>query len=122
MGKKMVWLVVIAIVFLATGCGGSVGAQGEDEKVGVRGVITEITHQENGSIIILVEGDFEDDTSYHAGYVRIDSDTTIQRKQDYENLDKGDIEEGIKVEVIFEGDVSESDPVQGKGKILRILD
>lgn len=122
MGKKMVWLVIIAIVFLTTGCGGNVGAQGEDEKVGVRGVITEITHQENGSIIILVEGEFEDDTSYPAGYVRIDSDTIIQRKRDYENLDKGDIEEGIKVEVIFEGDVSESDPVQGKGKILRILD
>lgn len=94
----------------------------ETETIGIRGWIKEIQMDEEELLIhsILVEGEIEDDTQYDSAYVNITEETKILKDDKEVNLDV--LEEGLMVEVIFDGPVAESYPVQGAAKKIIIID
>ena len=87
--------------------------------IGIRGEVTNITENQE-SLTILVEGVIDADTEYDKASVAIDGSTVIE-SADGSALEAGDISLGDTVEIVFDGAVAESDPVQGTAKIVRIL-
>jgi beta-N-acetylhexosaminidase len=93
---------------------------GNENTIGIRGVVTH--KSESGTEgTILVEGKVEADTSYDKASVRITKETLIQKDAMSRSFELSDIEIGSRVEVIFEGPVAESYPVQGTADAVRIL-
>ncbi|WP_243385728.1 DUF3221 domain-containing protein [Bacillus kexueae] len=89
----------------------------EEEWIGIRGTIQSIDGNE-----IHVVGEIEEDTDYDNAFVTITDDTLIETKDSETQLDNEELKEGNLVEVIFEGGVQESYPVQGSAKVVRILE
>lgn len=93
------------------------------EKLGIRGQVTKISTDNSGKIKgILVEGIVEQDTEYDKASVFIGENTKIYKNHTKEELERGALKEGIKVEVIFEGGVRESYPVQADAKVIRVIE
>ncbi|WP_096156272.1 DUF3221 domain-containing protein [Bacillus sp. FJAT-45066] len=117
--KKM--LIIAAMVFMVFslfGC--NTTANDRDGKIGIRGTVTEISPDgEYGAI--LVEGKVEEDTDFDKASVRITKDTLIQKDALSKLHVFSDIQVGDMVEVIFDGPVAESYPVQGTASIIRII-
>lgn len=88
-----------------------------------RGQITKILIDGNKAVIgIMVEGKVESDTLYDKAKVSIDNGTKIFKENSSQKLSGSELKEGMKVEVVFEGPVAESYPVQGKAKTIRVID
>lgn len=112
-------LIVFAAMLFVSAC----AANGSGDAIGIRGEVTNITTEQENTVI-LVEGKTEDDTMYDKASVTIKPDTKIVKA----GADGGETivkPEDIKllqsVEVVFNGPVAESYPVQGTAKLIRIL-
>ena len=114
MKRNMAILLLLIIVFSLVGC------RKKEEKIGIRGEITEINIMEEEIISILVEGDIEEDIMYDKANVEIKNSTKIYK--DEEKLRVEELKEGQTVEVIFDGAVAESHPVQGLAKSIQIVE
>ncbi|MFZ5973867.1 MAG: DUF3221 domain-containing protein [Bacillota bacterium] len=88
--------------------------------VGIRGKITSRT-QTDKALTILVEGEITADTVYDKASVRVTDKTVIQKDALSRAFEMSDLTVGTTVEVIFEGPVAESYPVQGTAGVVRIL-
>ena len=121
MNMKKILMIVLtaALAFSLIGC----GKNSDKEKIGVRGEITNLSQgQDNKVIFILVEGNIENDTSYDKASVAITDKTKVIEKDTQKKFSKEDLREGMQVEVVMEGPVRESYPVQGDAKEIRVLD
>lgn len=118
---KMEWLTgaVLAIVMIA-GCGSSNNnepvsdndnAAADQVEYGLIGeVIDVIREKSNGRLgSVHVSGEAED-AMYSEGMVTVTTETAFISEQ---GLEFDDIEEGMEVWVLFDGEVMESHPVQG---------
>ncbi|NLV76202.1 MAG: DUF3221 domain-containing protein [Tissierellia bacterium] len=116
MKKLLLLLLIISMILSITACG-----KGEMGALGIRGEIKEIYTDEEEMMVqsILVEGPVEDDTMYESASVKINNNTGIYRGD--EKVTVEELEEGLAVEVIFDGAVEESYPVQGTAKKIKIL-
>ncbi len=86
---------------------------------GVAGNITERTENDDGTIVILVEGELDNNgADYARGYVTVNEDTVIYLN---EEMPMEALEEGQYVHVFFEGDVMESDPIQATARQINIV-
>lgn len=114
---KKIFLIIITLsaFILISGCGSKA-----QEKVGIRGYITEIAVSSTEASI-LVEGKIEEDTVFDKASVSINSDTVISKDGIKGKLSVSDIKRGDKAEVVFIGAAAESYPVQGTAKSIRIL-
>lgn len=116
--KKIILLVCIFLLFSVVGC----SRNSIQEKLGIRGEITEVTLDDNDKIIgIFVEGKVEQDTEYDKASVSVGDKTKIYKGNTKETLEMSTLKEGTKVEVIFEGPVRESYPVQADAKIITVI-
>lgn len=116
MKKLLLLLLIFSIMMFNTAC-----AKESIETIGIRGEIKEIYTDEESARIqsIIVEGPVEDDTMYDSASITVDNNTTIYKGD--EKVTVEDLEEGLTVEVIFDGAVAESYPVQGTAKKIKIL-
>ncbi|MEG0772709.1 DUF3221 domain-containing protein [Clostridium sp.] len=118
---KRLLLIMCTFVSLAliTGCDSDITA----EKIGIRGQITKIALDDSGNIrSILVEGKVESDTQHDKASIGISENTKIYKDDIKKPLAINDLKEGLKVEVIFEGPVRESYPVQADAKYIRVIE
>ncbi len=118
MKKLVITILAAAMLTAAAAC----APQQSEDTTGIRGEVREITTGK-GNTVILVEGEVSDDTQYDKASVRVDADSKVVRIQDGKETaaEALDIKLFDVVEVVFEGPVAESYPVQGKAKLVRIL-
>jgi major membrane immunogen (membrane-anchored lipoprotein) len=111
-------LIILAAMLLVSAC----TANDEGDAIGMRGEVTSITTGER--TVILVEGKVEEDTTHDKASVTIKPETKIVKVGE-DGTDTAAKPEDIKlfdnVEVVFDGPVAESYPVQGSAKLIRIL-
>nr|WP_276537083.1 DUF3221 domain-containing protein [Anaerosalibacter massiliensis] len=96
------------------------GCNKKEEQVGIKGKITEIHIVEEEITSVLIEGDIEENAMYDKANVAIKDSTKIYK--DDEEINAEDLEEGQIIEVIFDGPVAESHPVQGTAKTINIIE
>ena len=113
---KKVFAILAIMVVLIAGCTSTNSA----EMIGIRGDITSIYIDNEGSTIN-VEEKKEEDTKYSKAIVNINKDTVIQNKTNDKLYNINDLELGMTVEVIFNEGVMESDPVQGTAKVIKVI-
>jgi hypothetical protein len=89
-------------------------------KIGIRGKVTSIVNGKDG-ITILVEGKVENDTIYDKASVTIPKGTIITVNKLSTLLDISDIIVGQTAEIVFDGAVAESYPVQGKALTVHLV-
>jgi hypothetical protein len=113
--KKIIVLFLVTILLISAGCGAP-------DVIGIRGKVTNITSGEK-SIVMLVEGSIDKDTTLDKANVTVDDKSSVFVRSDGKDkaADKSDIKQGSTVEVIFEGAVAESYPVQGRAKKVIII-
>ncbi len=117
--KKICISIILGLVILTiVGC----SVTQEEDVIGIRGEVTDIDAS-GSSITLMVEGKIEKDTMYDKARVAVKPETTVVRRQDGADAEADPEDIGLfdKVEVIFEGAVAESYPVQGAAKLIRIL-
>ena len=116
MRKTISLLLVLFLIIIISSCN-----KNSNEVIDIRGEIKEIYTDEENSLVLnfLVEGEKEDDTVYDSASVTIENNTEIYKDDEKATVD--DLVEGIAVEVIFNGSVAESYPVQGTAKKVIIL-
>ncbi|NLX62988.1 MAG: DUF3221 domain-containing protein [Tissierellia bacterium] len=116
---KRLLILGLALVFamVLVGCSGEAA-----DTIGIRGEIKEIYTSEDGLTItgILVEGEVQDDTMYDSGSITINEDTEIYMGE--EEVTPEELSVGLMVEIIFDGPVAESYPVQGTAKKIIIIE
>lgn len=115
-GKKVYLLLLIFIIFMVSGW---TLTKENNNKVAIRGLVTEKS-QEDEIGYILVEGKIEEDTEFDKASVSINTKTKIINEKSDEKLNLSDLKVGDVVEVIIDGPVRESYPVQIDAKIIRI--
>ena len=78
---------------------------------------------DDGKIVsaIMVEGKVESDTIHDKAKVGIEKGTKITTGNVGQKLSANELKEGMKVEIVFEGPVMESYPVQGKAKTVKVV-
>lgn len=110
-------LLTLVTIFLLMGC------NKKEEQVGIKGKITEIHIVEEEITSVLIEGDIEENAMYDKADVAIKDSTKIYKDdKDDEEINVEDLEEGQTIEVIFDGPVAESHPVQGTAKTINIIE
>lgn len=115
MKKSILLLTILLLSLLLFAC-----SKNSSETIDIRGEVKEIYMGIEGLAMegFLVEGEVHQDTIYDSASVTINKDTKIYKDGTKSSLEE--IEEGIVVEVIFEGPVAESHPIQGVAKEIRI--
>lgn len=115
-------LLTITLMAGATGCTKTSDSKPQ-EKIGIRGQITKVLVDDSKTVsAIMVEGKVEDDTIHDKAKVGIEKGTKITTGATGQKLSASELKEGTKVEVVFEGPVAESYPVQGKAKTIKVID
>lgn len=117
MRRIYVVLFLVIVIVLAAGC-----STAQQDAIGIRGEVTSI-NTSGDTLSLLVEGEVEKDTSFDKASVRIKPETKVVRKDGDKDAaaNAEDIKLFDKVEVVFDGAVAESYPVQGSAKLIRIL-
>lgn len=111
---KKISFILMAVIFLLAlaGCGN----KGEPEFPAIRGTVTEISLNNNATVI-MVEGKVEEDTQHDKARVTIDQKTKMYMGDQKASVD--DLKENMVVEVYTNGPVAESYPVQmGADKVV----
>lgn len=117
----MFFMYVLTFIAFCSGCGQNFSKTYVDN-IGIRGIIKHLQLSEEKKIISLyVEGIIEEDTDYDKANITMTDKCKIIRKDTKEKLSEDELKIGAMVEVIFDGPVSESYPVQAKAKEIRIL-
>ncbi len=115
MKKLGILILVMLLAWSWTGCS-------KEEPIAIRGEITSLGQGQDGQLLsIMVEGTIEEDTSLDKASIFIADKTKIIDKETGKKLQKEDLKEGQKVEVIVTGPVRESYPVQADAKEIRVL-
>ena len=116
--KKILFIALAFILTLSLiGCSSK-----ESEKIGIRGEITKLSQGKDiKTFFIFVEGTLEKDTEFDKASITITEKTRIVEKGTNKNLSKNDLKEGMKVEVLVDGPVRESYPVQFDAKEVRVI-
>jgi beta-N-acetylhexosaminidase len=123
MFKKIILLICTFLLLSTVGCSKDSSEDVNTKKLGIRGQVTKVSSDDSGKIKgILVEGIVEQDTEYDKASVYIGENTKIYKNNTKEELKRSVLKEGIKVEVIFEGGVRESYPVQADAKVIRVIE
>ncbi|MCF6462651.1 DUF3221 domain-containing protein [Clostridium sp. Cult1] len=117
MKRIFLLILIFSTVIFITGCN-----KESAETIDIRGEIKEIHTDEEGLLIqsILVEGEIEDDTLYDSAIITISNGTKILKENEEVEIEV--VEEGLIVEVIFDGSVAESYPVQATAKEITIIE
>jgi len=115
--------VAIALILPLAACSPALPDRDPD----IRGTVTSLERQSDGDIFgrILVEGPIAPGTGYGAASVSVTGDTTVLREvpdASPEPLAFEDLEEGMPVEVWFEGPVAESYPVQATAGTVLVIE
>jgi beta-N-acetylhexosaminidase len=121
MNMKKALIVVLAMVLTLglVACGENTGKN----EVAIRGEITNVSQgQDNIVTFIFVEGSLENDTAYDKASITISNKTKVINKDNKKKISRADLKVGMQVEVVFEGPVRESYPVQADAKEVRVLD
>jgi beta-N-acetylhexosaminidase len=121
MNMKKALIVVLAMVLTLglVACGGNI----DKNKVAIRGEITDVSQdQDNIVTFIFVEGSLESDTTYDKASITISNKTKVINKDNKKKISRADLKVDMQVEVVFEGPVRESYPVQADAKEVRVLD
>jgi beta-N-acetylhexosaminidase len=121
MNMKKALIVVLAMVLTLglVACGENTGKN----EVAIRGEITNVSQgQDNIVTFIFVEGSLESDTEYDKASITITNKTKVINKDNKKKISRADLKVGMQVEVVFEGPVRESYPVQADAKEVRVLD
>lgn len=121
--KKILIIVLTTILMISmTGCMKTSNNK-NPEKIGIRGLITKVLIDESkGVSAIMVEGKVESDTLHDNAKVGIEKGTKISTGTAGQKLTASELKEGMKVEIVFQGPVMESYPVQGKAKTIRVIE
>ena len=115
MKKACIFVLLAALAMSGVSCAAA-------DKIGIRGCVTGLDAG-GGSVVILVEGSVEADTSYDIASVTVTPKTAVSVRKDGKESAAaiGDIKLGSMVEVVFDGAVAESYPVQGRAKKVIII-
>jgi beta-N-acetylhexosaminidase len=117
MKKKYLLLIFVLTLFIVSGC----IRINTKEKVGIRGEIGKVNLNDKGKVVsIYVEGKIEADTTHDKASVSITEKTKIYSTENKATLSVNDLKEGMKVEIVFEGGVRESYPVQADAKSIKV--
>ncbi len=121
--KRILFIVLTATLIIGTiGCMKASNSKSQ-EKVGIRGQVTQVLMDSSGAVsAIMVEGKVESDTVHDKAKVSIDKGTQITKGNAGQKLSASELKEGMRVEVVFEGPVAESYPVQGKAKTITVIE
>jgi hypothetical protein len=94
----------------------------DDGTIGIRGVVKDIVQGKDG-ITMLVEGKKEQDTAYDKASVTVNMTSAVFRGKTpvTSEFAFSEIKVGDTVEVVFDGPVSQSYPVMGVARTLRIM-
>ena len=114
---KKIFAMLAIMVVLIVGCTSTNSAE---EIIGIRGDITSIYIDNEGSTI-KVDGKKEADTQYSKAIVNITKGTVIQNKTNDKIYNINDLELGMTVEVIFNEGAMESDPVKGTANVIKVI-
>ena len=95
-----------------------------DEKISIRGGLASASPADDASKkmgilgTLLVEGKKDKDTEFDKAMVKVTKGTKILRKvgTEFKEASFDDLRGGVKVEIIFDGPVGESYPVQANAK------
>ena len=95
-----------------------------DEKISIRGGLESASPADDASKkmgilgTLLVEGKKDKDTEFDKAMVKVTKGTKILRKvgTEFKEASFDDLRGGVKVEIIFDGPVGESYPVQANAK------
>ncbi|AOM84371.1 hypothetical protein BBEV_3053 [Salisediminibacterium beveridgei] len=118
-------IVTALLLSLLAGCGeanqggnDNVSSADHQKEYGLIGEVIEVSRDEENSRLgsVHVAGE-EEDAMYTEGFVTITTDTEFISEGD---LTFEDLEEGMRVRVLFDGAVMESHPVQGTARQLEI--
>lgn len=120
-------LVIILTIMIISGCSASIDTSGD---VGIKGLITSVSSSEDSKNIratILVEGTSEENLGLASdkASVTLTKDSVIVNGRDRKYFELSDLDKltvGLAVEIIFAGPVAESYPIQGKAKVIIIVD
>ena len=117
MKKVLRLLLILSLILSLAGCN-----KDSNETVGIRGEIKEVYVDEvsDTALSFLVEGEMEDDTTYESACISLDNNTKVYKGEEEVAIE--DLVEGTTIEVVFEGPVEESYPVQGTAKTIKIID
>ena len=111
---KKILIVALTTVLMLNMMGCMKTSNNRNEKIDIRGSITKVLTDDNKKITgIFVEGKVESDTIHDKATVRIDKSTKISVSE---------LKEGMKVEVVFKGEVLESYPVQAKAMTIKVIE
>lgn len=118
MRKKYLLLTAVLLLFVVSGC----IRINTKEKVGIRGEILKLNLNDKGKVTsIYVEGKIDEDTIHDKASVSINEKTKIYNAENKTAISVNDLKEGMKVEIVFEGGVRESYPVQADAKSIKII-
>ena len=122
--KRSAQFVLVALLLcILSGCRGDEPKRIPDTLPDVRGYISHIKKtaekSENSKAIILVKAMDGADVRYNQANIRVDKNTLIET-EDGEYLKLEQLREGHEIQAWFEGDIMESDPVQGYVKAIRV--
>jgi beta-N-acetylhexosaminidase len=117
MKKMAVLLLCLIFVLSFAGCN-----KESNNKLGIRGEIQKISTNTSGNITSLfVEGKIEQDTGHDKASISITKKTKIYEADGKKKIEASSLKEGMKVEVVFEGSVRTSYPIQADAKTIRVL-
>lgn len=121
--KRILFIVLTVTLMISTiGCMKTSNSK-DQEKVGIRGQVTKVLMDDSKMVsAIMVEGKVESDTIYDKAMVGIDKGTKISKGNTSQKLSASELKEAMKVEIVFEGPVAESYPVQGKAKTIKVIE
>jgi hypothetical protein len=121
MKRILLTVLTITLMLNLVGCMKASNSKNE-EKTGIRGLITKVLMDDNKIVsAIMVEGKAESDTIHDKAKVGIEKGTKITKDNAGQKLSASELKEGMKVEIVFEGPVMESYPVQGKAKSIKVI-
>jgi beta-N-acetylhexosaminidase len=122
MKRAILLILTVALIFSLIGCSELLSDM-EKDKIGIRGQVTNIFMNDDKTVTgIMVEGKVENDTMVDKASIKIDKRTKILLGNRNQKFISSELKEDMMVEVVFEGPVAESYPVQGKAKTIRIID
>lgn len=123
--KKL--LLIFLVSFLVSGIVGCSNhdnsSNGSSEKISIRGEIKQVVVGHDDKVeSIYVEGNKESDTDYEKANIKITEGTVFEQHESMGHSSEYMIGKGIKVEVVFTGEVQESNPVQATAKSIKVID
>jgi|SRR5699024_4029465 len=111
--RQFLLLLILSVTILVTGCTSK-------DDIGIKGEVKEVFKDDYDITGIYVEGEVEEDTLYDKADVSFTEKTKVYKEDN--KVDFNELREGHVVEVIFNGEVAESYPVQGKAKKVKIIE